>query len=273
MSLLQIGRQLPGRPFGSLERDIAGEPLGHHHIDGALAEVVAFDEADILDRQLEFPQLPSGFLDLFDSLDLLDPDIEQAHGRSLDSEQTTRQCLAHDGEVHQLIGIRPDRRPDIEHDALAPERGPDGGDGRPVDPRHGVENDLGHRHHRSGIAGRNRHVRLPPLHRLDCLPHAADTPSPQQRLARLVLHADRNLGMVNRRLGGDGRIVRQQTADPGSVAIKPELDLRMALKRQGRAWKHHIGPEVAAHRIQRYHNLLSHSHTHRLGPRPVALPH
>jgi hypothetical protein len=79
--------------------------------------------------------------------------------------------------------------------------------------------------------------------------------------------------MMNRGLGGNVGKLGEQAAQPGRIAIEPELDLRMTLKRQSRAWKHHVGPEVAAHCIQRYHHLLGHSHTHRLESRPVALPH
>src|SRR5690606_28302131 len=42
--IAQIGADLPRRAFGGLERDIAGKALGHHHVDGALAQIVALDE-------------------------------------------------------------------------------------------------------------------------------------------------------------------------------------------------------------------------------------
>ncbi len=49
----EIGGKLLGGAFRRLERDIAGEALGHDHIDGALADIVAFDEARIFERQSE----------------------------------------------------------------------------------------------------------------------------------------------------------------------------------------------------------------------------
>ena len=45
----QIGGDLPGGALGGLERDVAGEALGHHHVDRALADVVALDEAVIVE--------------------------------------------------------------------------------------------------------------------------------------------------------------------------------------------------------------------------------
>ena len=40
-----IGADLAGRALGGLERDIAGKALGDDHVDRALADVVALDEA------------------------------------------------------------------------------------------------------------------------------------------------------------------------------------------------------------------------------------
>src|ERR1700680_525734 len=38
---LELLAELAGGAFGGLERDIAGEPLGDHDVDGALADIVA----------------------------------------------------------------------------------------------------------------------------------------------------------------------------------------------------------------------------------------
>jgi len=88
--------------FGRLQRDVAGKALGHHHIDLALANVVALDEAFIADRQVEFAQQAGSLLHLFDALDLLHANVQQSHGRLLKSEEAARHGLAHDGELDQL---------------------------------------------------------------------------------------------------------------------------------------------------------------------------
>jgi hypothetical protein len=46
-SLFQQGRDEPGRALGGLERDIAGEAVGDDHVDRALGDVIALDEAVI----------------------------------------------------------------------------------------------------------------------------------------------------------------------------------------------------------------------------------
>ena len=45
----QIVGELARGALGGLERDVAGKAFGHHHVDLALADVVALDEADIVD--------------------------------------------------------------------------------------------------------------------------------------------------------------------------------------------------------------------------------
>ena len=45
----QILADLLGRAFGGLQRDIAGEALGDDDVDRALADIVALDEAVIVE--------------------------------------------------------------------------------------------------------------------------------------------------------------------------------------------------------------------------------
>src|SRR5262245_54552816 len=46
----QILSKLPDGSLRGLQRDIAREALGYHHVDRALADVVALDEAAVLQR-------------------------------------------------------------------------------------------------------------------------------------------------------------------------------------------------------------------------------
>src|SRR6185437_9723782 len=41
--------KLPGSSLCGLQRDIAGEPFGHHHVHCALADIVALNEPEILE--------------------------------------------------------------------------------------------------------------------------------------------------------------------------------------------------------------------------------
>ena len=53
--VLQILADLLGGALGRLQRDVAGEALDHDHVDLALADLVALDEAVVVERQLELP--------------------------------------------------------------------------------------------------------------------------------------------------------------------------------------------------------------------------
>ena len=92
--LAHIGRHLLGRAFGGLERDIAGKALDHHHIDDALADLVALDEAAVVDRQVVLLEPGMRLPHLLDALDLLHADVEQPDARPLDVQDGARAMAA-----------------------------------------------------------------------------------------------------------------------------------------------------------------------------------
>ena len=73
--------------FGSLEGNVAGKAFGHHHIDGPLADIITFDEADIFElRPLTRTQHLTCLAHGLEALNLLDADIEEPHGRPIETE-------------------------------------------------------------------------------------------------------------------------------------------------------------------------------------------
>src|SRR6202040_736871 len=132
----QIFRYLIGRTFRGLQGDIAGEAFGDHDIDRTLANIVAFDETPVVEVwQTGLAQQAGGGLDLVDALDFLDTDIQQTHGRPFDAKDDPGHRGTHPGEIHKMPCIGADRRPEIEDDRLAPDRGPDRRYRRAADPR------------------------------------------------------------------------------------------------------------------------------------------
>jgi len=103
-----------------------------------MEDIVALDEAAIVDGQRRHPQHRGGVFDLLDALHLLDPDVEETDGWLLGAEQRTGHGGTHEGKLDDLTGIRPDIRPDVEHDAFGVNGGPDGGNGRAVDALDGL---------------------------------------------------------------------------------------------------------------------------------------
>src|SRR5271156_581484 len=80
--IAQILAELPRGAFGGFKRDIAGKPFGHDNIDFALADIVAFDEALIIEiGQRLLAQDAAGLAHLFQAFGLLGTDIEVTDGR------------------------------------------------------------------------------------------------------------------------------------------------------------------------------------------------
>jgi hypothetical protein len=170
--LLEVLAELARSPLGGLERDIAGKPLGHHYVHRSLADIVALDEAGIFElRPLAGAQHLARLADCLKAFHLLNPDVEEAHGRPVESEQHRGHGAAHHREFDKMPGVGADRGAQIEHDRFPLERRPESGDCRSIDAGHGSQIDLCHGHQRAGIAGRHGGIGLTPLHGIDRKPH------------------------------------------------------------------------------------------------------
>ena len=252
----QILADLAGGAFGGLERDVAGETLGDDDVDLAVADVVAFDEADIVEiGHLPFAQNAAGLADRLETFDFLNADIEKADGRPLEPEQDARGSRAHDREIHQMLGVRSDRGADIEHDQFAAQGRPQRRDRRPFDAGQHFQIELRHRHQSAGIARRYRHVGLSFLHRIDRQPHRGFAPAVAQCLARLVFHAHGDFGMHHPR----GRLQRR-------ILGHKRLDLRAVAEEQERRVRDGAPAPVRRRRLPRQGHGLLPSHQEQCGP-------
>src|SRR5205085_10524890 len=136
----QVLGELAGGALGGLERDIPCKALRPYHVDGALADIVALHEAVIVEmRQFAFAQDAARLPYRLESLDLLDPDIEETDGRPRTVEQRARHGAAHGGKVDKVAGIRADGGAEVEHDRFAFQGRPERGNRRPLDAGHGLE--------------------------------------------------------------------------------------------------------------------------------------
>ena len=81
---------------------------------------------------------------------------------------------------------------------------------------------LRHRHQRAGVAGRHGDVGLALLHRVDGEPHRRLPAAVAQRLARLVVHPDRDVGVHHPGGGLEPRMGVEQRVDLGPVAEQDE---------------------------------------------------
>ena len=109
----QILGHLPRRALRGLQRNVAGKALRDDDVDGASAEVVAFDEAAVFEPgMVHLSQDPARLAHVLDALDLLDADVEKPDRRAVEAEDRARHGGAHDGEVDQQRGVGANRRAD-----------------------------------------------------------------------------------------------------------------------------------------------------------------
>ncbi len=203
----------------------------------------------------------AGLAHLLESLHLLDADIEEPDRRPVETEQHARHGAAHGGEIDEMPGVGADRGAEIEHDRAAPQRRPDRRDRRALDPGHGPQVELGHRHQRAGIAGGDRDVGLALLHRIDGEPHGGFPAALAQRLARLVVHLHGDIGVHQVRGRLELRAGSEQRLDDGAVAEQQELDVGMTGERQFRARNDHRCPMVSPHGVERDADFMGHGAT------------
>jgi hypothetical protein len=109
--------------------------------------------------------------------------------------------------------------------------------------------EFGHRHQGAGIAGGDRDIRLVLRHRVDRLPHGGLAAAAAQRLARLLVHGDGHVAMMERAGGLQLRILRKQRLALGGNAEKHEADIGMALESLGCARDSDLRTEVATHDV------------------------
>ena len=168
--------------------------------------------------------------DILDTLHIFDTDIQQANRGPLDMEQDARHCRTHHSQIDKMAGIGTDGGANIQHDAFAARSRPDPGNRGAVNPRQRAQAEGRHRHQRTGIARRNRHIRFTEFHRLDRAPHRRHSASMPQGHARLGIHGNRYIAMVEGcGLGQLGMRIEQRQAQ-GRIAKHNKDNAWMALQ-------------------------------------------
>ena len=111
----QFAADVARRTLGGLQCDIAGESVGDDHVDLVLKQLVALDEAAIVQIELAATQNTVSLTDLFMALHVLGADVQQADGRLGHAVGGAMEGLAEDGELDQALGVAIDIGPDVEN--------------------------------------------------------------------------------------------------------------------------------------------------------------
>ena len=238
-----------GRAFGGLQRDIAGEAVGDDDVDGAGADVVSLDETVKADGQVGPLQGGGGVLDGLVALEAFGADVENADRRLLQAQDVAREDLAHDGELHQVVGVAFHVRTEVEHDAFPAPGRKTAGDGGTVDARQHLEGEHGHGHQRPGVAGGNQPRRLARADGVDGEAHTRIAPGAQGQ-GRFFVVADHAVGVAH--LGCAiyaGEAVQQRRQAP-FVAKEQEVHLGKTRQREVNPFHDHLRGVVTTHGVQ-----------------------
>ena len=121
-----------------------------------------------------------------------------------------------------------------------------------------LQAELRHDHQRAGIAGGHRGVGAAVSHRFERKPHARMIAALAQRLARLRVHGDGDVGVDKLGLGGERGMGLELGLDAGAVADQQEAHVGMADQRDRGGRNDHAWPVVPAHGVERYGDWSTH---------------
>src|ERR1700733_4542061 len=112
----EVFADLAGGALGGFKRNVAGKAFGDDDVDGALADIVALDEPQIVEAgQFFFAKDTTGFAHLFEAFGFFDADVEETHTGTIKAEQNPRGGSSHDREIDEMLGIGADRGANVEH--------------------------------------------------------------------------------------------------------------------------------------------------------------
>jgi hypothetical protein len=251
----QFGRREPHRPFQGLQRHVAGEPVGHDHVDGAGHQIAALDVPGEAERQRgalrfsgeQFVRAAGQHV----SLDGFGADGQQADLRRRDPERDLRVSHAELPELneHFRLGVGGRARVD-EHRVVRVRRQHDGEPGT----RHAGQRKQplpGARHDRPGGPRRDDRGGLPAPDQLtgdgDAGPRAAE-PGERALVHPHAVFRGHHPQLGARAEPGDHRA--KPGRRPGEQRGDPVFSLR------GERPRHDlVGGVVAAHGVHRDHRL------------------
>ena len=148
-----------------------------------------------------------GVAQLLGALDFFGADVEQADHRLVEAVDDPRIGRAHHRILHEVARVGFGVGAQIEHHHIMRLQGRhDRGERGAIDPRHGAQRDLAHRHQRAGVAGTHRSASRACLHRVDGKAHAGGLGA-ADRAARQFIAADHILAMEDFGRGTQVRVV------------------------------------------------------------------
>ena len=175
----------PRHALRRLQRDIAGEAVGDHHVDCALGDVVALDEAAVVQRQAgAAPSSRCASRTSSCPFTSSEPTLRMPtvgrQGSAAPGSPWTAQWKASPrmANCDQHRGVAVDVGAHVQHGGDAAQGRPARDDGGAVQRAHGAQLQLADGHQGAGVAAADRRLRLARLHRRHGVPEAGALAAP-----------------------------------------------------------------------------------------------
>ncbi len=179
-----IGDQA-GDALHGLQGDVAREAVGHHDVDPAREDVIAFHEAHVVQPAAREQRVRR--LHHLVSLHVLLADVEETDAWRRETVHVAGDDGAHGGELAQLLGCRLGVGAQIEHVRVTVRGGDGGDDGGALHAGQSSEHEVRDRGERSGVTRAHARAGAPVLHQIDRDAHRGVFLA-TDRLAWLVFH-------------------------------------------------------------------------------------
>ena len=177
-----------GHPLAGLEQHIAHEALADNDVGPPLVQVAALDVAQVavLDRAFEDQRV--SLAGRVVPLALFTADVHEADARPGNAQHFPGVDVAHDGVLHEMLGLGAGVRPDIQQHHLPGHGGQHHANTRSTDAPQEETRPQASRDHRPGVPRADQCVNLPASHQF---PADRDRAIGlfQQGLGRLFVHA------------------------------------------------------------------------------------
>ena len=147
---------------------------------------MAFDEAAELGAHMRIPEDFSGGTHAVIALQFLTSDIEQADTGRGQPQRHAREGIAHDGEFHQIARITLHIGAKVQQHHIAARGGANRRQRRAINFRHGLDDNLGQRHQRPGIAGGHNARSFASRHRINGKAHGRTAHAQRRRWLQIT---------------------------------------------------------------------------------------
>ena len=210
---------------------------------------MAFDEAAELRPHMRIAQNFGSGANAVIALQFLTADIQQTDTGRGEAKRHARKSIPHDGKFHQVARIALHIGAKIQQHNITARGRPNGRQRGTINFRHGLDDNLGKRHQRPGIASGNNTRRFAGSHSINRNPHGRTTHA--QGCCRLQITRNNFRRMAQAAYLGGTLAQRQRPTHARLIPHQQEAGTGMTLSGQFQTIEHNLRCRIPAHGINR----------------------